>query len=59
MVETHTMEDMIWDMVEEEGLVMAHHNTGGILTSTLCSLIRASPFKQGEKQIQDLFSISC
>lgn len=49
MVEILTEEDTTWVMVAEEGPVMAPRSTGATLTCISCSLIMASPFKQGER----------
>lgn len=49
MVETPIVVATTWVLVEEVDLVMVHHNTGVILTCILCSLIMASPFKQGKR----------
>lgn len=49
MVETPIVVAMTWVLVEEVDPVMAHHNTGVILTCISCSLIMASLFKQGKR----------
>lgn len=49
MVETPIVVAMTWVLVEEVDPVMAHRNTGVILTCISCSLIMASLFKQGER----------
>lgn len=49
MVEIPIVVVMTWALVEEVVPVMAHHNTGVILTCISCSLIMESPFRQGKR----------
>lgn len=58
MVEIPIVVAMTWVLVEEVDLVMAHHNTGVILTCISCSLIMEFLFKQGKTTFEFLIRIA-
>lgn len=58
MVEIPIVVAMTWVSVEEVDLVMAHHNTGVILTCISCSLIMEFLFKQGKTTFEFLIRIA-